>query len=118
TLLEQYAPAAFDFLALHLASMIEVDAENVDTALLLRQKPDNRPREHRFSRSGSADETKNFAPVDVKSNAVEDPVPFQIDNQIAHFDDRSLAIDRHVTFRSTRRTWQKYHRARSPGRSI
>ena len=77
--------------------MVEVDAENVDAAFLFRQQPDDRAREHGFARSGSADETKNFTPVDVESDAVEDPVPFQIDNQVVHFDDWSLAIDRHVT---------------------
>jgi hypothetical protein len=60
--------------------MIEVDAENVDPPLLLWQKPDNRACEHGFARSGRADETENFTTVDVESNAVEDPMPFQVDN--------------------------------------
>ena len=101
-----------DMLPNDLAGMVKVNTENIDAALLFRQQPDNRAREHGFARSGSTDETENFTTVDVESDAVEDPVPLQIDNQVAHFNDRSFAVSRHVTFRSTRRTWQKCRRAR------
>src|SRR5262249_49359636 len=55
TLLKKDAPAPLDLLALHFASLIEIDAENVDAALLLRQQAKDRARENGLAGARSTD---------------------------------------------------------------
>src|SRR6185437_10673037 len=101
-----------DFLALNLAGLIEVDPENIDAACLFRQQSNDRAGQNGFPGPGSADKPQNLATINVERNAVEDPVAFEIDDEVTDLDHRRLRIRRHVTFRWRRRTWQKCRRGR------
>src|SRR5262249_55793218 len=79
-LLKQDTPAPLDLLTLHFAGFVQINSEDVDAPLVLRQQPEDRARENGLAGARSADKAQNFSTINVERDAVENPVAFEFDD--------------------------------------
>ena len=86
-MLEQHTPAPFEQFRLAGLQLIKIASKNFNDATALLNETQYRPSQNRFSRSGAANKTKNFATPDVEIKVLKDDLFPEGHNKIADADD-------------------------------